>query len=177
MKKIFGILLVLFTIFSCSIFDEPNTEIEKLPPVTQTGRSSFGCLVNGKAVRITNSMLMRAEIQQDVFIIRFTQTINNKVWAENIKNFEFRMTDPLETGIEYDLTDTNSYKVQFIDYVNDLPNCIFEPENTLSGKLTFSRIDMTEFIISGTFEFETFTQNCDSIKVTDGRFDLYYHPR
>jgi hypothetical protein len=174
-KKI-GILLILLVLNSCSIFDEPETEIEKLPPITQTGRWSFGCLVNGKAVRITNSSLMRAETQQDVFIIRFTNTIDNKLWAENLKQFEFRMTDPLEIGIEYDLTNAGIYKLQYIEYLNDMPNCIYEPENITSGSLTFSNIDRTNHIVSGTFEFETVTQDCDTIRVTDGRFDLHYYP-
>jgi hypothetical protein len=170
------ILLILLVLNSCSIFDEPETGVEKLPPITQTGRWSFGCLENGKAVRITNSSLMRAETQQDVFIIRFTKTVDNKLWAENLKQFEFRMTDPLEIGIEYDLTNAGIYKLQYIEYLNDMPNCIYEPENITSGTLTFSNIDRINHIVSGTFEFETVTQDCDTIRVTDGRFDLRYYP-
>lgn len=176
MKKIFGLLFILFSIYSCSIFDEPDTEIEKLPPITQTGRWSFGCLINGEAVRVTNSLLMRAETQQDVFIIRFSNTVDNRMWAENLKRFEFRMTGPLEIGVEYDLTNADIYKLQYVEYLNDAPNCTYEPENITSGKLIFSNIDRTDYIVSGTFEFETVTQDCDTIRATDGRFDLHYNP-
>ncbi len=177
MKKIFGGLLIIILAFGCSIFDDdPKSEIEKLPEITQTGEWSFGCLVNGQAVRLRNSLLMRAETQQDVFIIRFSNTVNNRLWAENLKRFEFRMTGPLEIDIEYDLTDTNSYKIQYVDYINDTPNCIYEPEQIMSRTLIFSNIDRTDYIVSGTFEFETATQNCDTIRITDGRFDLHYYP-
>jgi hypothetical protein len=86
------------------------------------------------------------------------------------------MTDPLEIGIEYDLTNAGIYKLQYIEYLNDMPNCIYEPENITSGTLTFSNIDRINHIVSGTFEFETVTQDCDTIRVTDGRFDLRYYP-
>lgn len=28
--------------------NKPKTELEKLPPITQTGANTFGCLVNGR---------------------------------------------------------------------------------------------------------------------------------
>ncbi len=45
-------------IYTCLLFvilntqckkDDLNAELAKLPPITQTGANTFGCLVNGKA--------------------------------------------------------------------------------------------------------------------------------
>jgi hypothetical protein len=38
----------------------------------------------------------------------------------------------------------------------------------------FSKIDRTNYILSGTFEFSAVTENCDTVKITDGRFDVHY---
>ena len=44
-------LLFISTILSCCNNDDDNskTELEKLPPATQTGANTFGCLLNGSA--------------------------------------------------------------------------------------------------------------------------------
>jgi hypothetical protein len=41
-----------------------------------------------------------------------------------------------------------------------------------SGILTITKFDLTNRILSGTFQFTLFKAGCDSIKVTQGRFDM-----
>jgi hypothetical protein len=59
--------LVLFAVVmairgGCRLFKsddpEPKTELEKLPPITQEGKNTFGCLVNGTAFVVTNTSNM-----------------------------------------------------------------------------------------------------------------------
>ena len=51
MKNLLLLLLVTFAISCCNKGDDdqPKTELEKLPPATQTGANTAGCLVNGVA--------------------------------------------------------------------------------------------------------------------------------
>lgn len=55
MKKYTTFLIVLLatTLLAASCkkdkAQDDRTELEKLPPITQTGANTFGCLVNGKA--------------------------------------------------------------------------------------------------------------------------------
>jgi hypothetical protein len=52
MKKKLFIILTAVALSCCSKDEQPNTpktELEKLPPATQTGANTAGCLVNGKA--------------------------------------------------------------------------------------------------------------------------------
>ena len=51
LKNIAWLLIIaLCSIFTaCKKVKEPPTELSKLPPATQTGANTFGCLVNGKA--------------------------------------------------------------------------------------------------------------------------------
>jgi hypothetical protein len=47
MKKIFLLLITSFALWSCDKDDKPSNPIDQLPPATQTGAGTFGCLVNG----------------------------------------------------------------------------------------------------------------------------------
>lgn len=54
MKKLLLLLAVFAFFVSCNKDDDPTpepqiSEIDKLPPATQTGANKVGCLVNGKA--------------------------------------------------------------------------------------------------------------------------------
>ena len=72
MKYLLSILsLALIGCFSsCNLFssedDEPKTELEKLPPLTTTGENTFGCLVNGEALVVTNTLEITAIYQGGV---------------------------------------------------------------------------------------------------------------
>lgn len=48
MKEMLSLFLctVALTSLSDCDRDEPKTELEKLPPITQEGKNTFGCLVN-----------------------------------------------------------------------------------------------------------------------------------
>ncbi len=53
------LLLVSFGgLCSCELIsnNEPKTELEKLPPITQEGKNTFGYLVNGEAIVVRNKI-------------------------------------------------------------------------------------------------------------------------
>ncbi|MBS1557911.1 MAG: hypothetical protein JST69_04210 [Bacteroidetes bacterium] len=58
---------------SCDLFKKndpkPLTELEKLPPATQTGKNTFGCLVNGKAVIASTTTNVTGVYQQGILQI------------------------------------------------------------------------------------------------------------
>ena len=83
--------------------------------------------------------------------------------------------DPIEINQNYNLTDLPIHKVQFRDS-NSNNKCLYDYSDTIMGSITLSNLDRTNFIISGQFEFSTVTQDCDTVQVTDGRFDVQYIP-
>lgn len=49
MKKIFLLLVAIISLNGCDKDDDkPIAEIDKLPPATQTGANTFGCLLDGQ---------------------------------------------------------------------------------------------------------------------------------
>ena len=59
MKHIIMLLVAMVMITSCKKTDTNSldAELAKLPPITQTGANTFGCLVNGRAVLPNSSCI------------------------------------------------------------------------------------------------------------------------
>jgi len=150
---------------------KPKTELEKLPAATQTGAYKFGCLVNGKAWIPKSSLRFSCDNE-----------VNFDLWAEVQTNgiyqsiFFFREDRMSATG-SYAFNDKTKQYAIFSEF-NDLINtCECSADGTNgNGALTITKFDQTKLIISGTFNFTAWNTKCDTIKVTEGRFDLHYYP-
>ncbi len=174
MKTLLTIILFisLGLCISCDLglgIHEP-TELEKLPPLTTSGENTFGCLVNGEALIADHSLDITAIYQQGKLQLGGGQEDN-----DIDKDLDFVLEDPLEENVFYELTNFPIHRSKFRDR-DSSKNCLYDFENTFKGHLTFTKIDRTNFIISGTFEFSTVTEDCDTVHITDGRFDMQYIP-
>ena len=174
MKKIILLLclLPLLSTTSCNNDDDNNTQnpIDQLPPETQSGANTFGFLVNGEPISVTNTSQQTAIYQQGQ--LQFGGGIDN---SERDIGISISLVDPITINIDYDLTNFPMYTAQFGWREGEI-NCSYPFEDTYQGTVRFSNIDTTNFIISGTFEFSTITDGCENISITNGRFDLQYIP-
>jgi hypothetical protein len=175
MKKF--LLLSLLTSFillasQCKNDDDnktPLAPIDQLPPPTQEGKYTFGCLVNGEAwiPRTTTDMVaiyqqgvlsigadVDSKEESIIFVIRDTSIITDKIYTLN---------DP-------PITEAKFYSVEGTVW------CDYNSDDTINGYITLSRFDKINYIISGQFKFTTVNSDCDTIRVTDGRFDMKYIP-
>jgi len=173
---LFFILAMILLCTSCNWFpywnEEVKTELEKLPPATRSGEYTFGCLVNGKAFVIEDTYGLTAVYQSEIFSLSAQISMGNKD-----KGISFIIYDKIVSGKVYDLVDTINVKAGFSNtyyYSNSI--CQYLPDNTLSGNLTIDHFDQKKYIISGTFEFSAANDDCDTIHITDGRFDMKYIP-
>jgi hypothetical protein len=175
--RFIGFCLLLGTagLQSCDLFkaDDPKplTELEKLPPITQAGKNTFGCLVNGKA--------WVAPTQNDAlaFYQQGTLSISGLRHLPTFENIELIVIDnslSILTG-EYPLNQLAQEPLSFASFFSSA-SCFYEEENTLTGKLTITKIDDVNRVVSGTFEFTTELPNCERIVITHGRFDINYVP-
>ncbi|MBO0356923.1 hypothetical protein J0X19_03110 [Hymenobacter sp. BT186] len=72
----------------------------------------------------------------------------------------------------YSLRNPQDTKASYDDVKS---NCYWSTNDSATtyrrGTLTITRLDLTAGIISGTFDFTLYKPGCNSIRVTDGRFD------
>ncbi|RDC62942.1 DUF6252 family protein [Adhaeribacter pallidiroseus] len=78
----------------------------------------------------------------------------------------------LSTSGTYSFSNKRSSGVSYTDHKTGCEYASRDSINTYSsGTLTITKLDLNQRIISGKFEFTLAKPGCDTIKVTDGRFD------
>jgi hypothetical protein len=169
-------LICLFSLVlfydSCDPF-ESVTE-EKLPPITQEGKNTFGCLVNGKIWipkgKVASTSNLDASYDPsyrgglfDVDAYRTTDSEDSNIYL---------YMSGVTTSGSYDLCCLEIGSVLF-DYSL---NCYFDRDASIyrAGELVITKFDLTKRIVSGTFGFKAYKPGCDTVKVTDGRFDMKF---
>jgi hypothetical protein len=146
-------------------------ESDSLPPETSEGRGKFGCYVNGKLWLPDGR---NHQVGTVIVTDNRPDTTALTIYAENVKsdeNFSIFVYDvpALIVGKTYDYSQ-NKYYVQFTKIVGSTGCFLNAP---ISGYVQFTRIDFTNRVISGTFEFTLTGTECnDEVIVTEGRFDI-----
>lgn len=152
----------------------PKTELEKLPPITQTGANTFGCLLNGKAWIPGGGGFFG-----NVLSVQYDPAFEGgslSVRAKKITNgTSVRITlngDSINTVGSFLLLLHSQFNVVFSDQMN----CNFHTyyDKPILGILNISNFDRNNRIISGTFSFKISTAECGLIEATEGRFDVKY---
>ena len=169
-KTIF--LLFLICIFGCEKDDKPANPIDQLPPATQTGAGTFGCLVNGEPF-----------VDNSGFFNCFYQNVGGEYYFGIGSNNEQAGLTQIIIGSNKSPIITNSFvelnentdmqfyaeiKVKNIsgDYVTT---------NQADGSVIFTRYDVGSQIVSATFEFIIEIPSTGQIiHITDGRFDSHF---
>jgi hypothetical protein len=153
--------------------EEPETELEKLPPATQEGKNTFGCLVDGKAWVAKTSIDASSFYQEGILSIMMADSkgafiiyILDENLAEREYHLPTQVTEYVKNAAEY-----------FSFSEKNCDNYITIDDHTGTLKITYLNQQWGKWIISGTFEFEGYSDKCQkTIKITDGRFDLNYTP-
>ena len=167
---------LLFTLENCKKKHEdprPLTELEKLPAATQVGKGTFGCLVNGKAMIAPDESYTSSFYQQGILEISSRTLVIPDIPSLGL-NIDLAENGYLLQETDYPLTPPPYYTVSFGSIENGRPLCIYEIASTISGKATITKFDHKNYVVAGLFEFTTYLAGCDTVKVTDGRFDLRY---
>ena len=175
--KILQLILIMGLALNTSCDkDDDHTPIEKLPPATETGAQTFGCLINGEA--FVPPKLGRNSPRAFYQFVRGAYTFNfsgSTGGGEELKTVIVGGIDI--SGInegDYILTEEESGKF-YGEYLKggglDLSSATTS-ENP--GTLRITRFDTEKFIISGAFSFTVKDENGNNIEITEGRFDLNY---
>ncbi len=172
MKNLLLFLFISITISSCNNDDDntPQNPVDQLPPPTTTGENTFGFMVNGEPVSISNTTEMAAIYQGGLLQLGADYEIEDidrgvTIWLER---------ENLVEGSYF--LNGNTLNIAF--FKESISECtLYETFSPNSGSLKIDFIDHEQFIVSGRFEFEAVSPTCEeNITITNGRFDMQYIP-
>lgn len=183
-QSLFLVFIATMTIMAaCKKENTVQNELSKLPAATQTGANTFGCLVNGKAWVALNkdcSILCDPAFRMDYDGSRGGHLSIDAIFLNSVQNINQGI------GIGFDSTNfKTSFKYTDIGMAShlgfyflnkNLSNDCKEiktmlPNTMTSGTVILTKYDLRTGIVSGTFEFTLTKSGCETITVTNGRFD------
>jgi hypothetical protein len=144
--------------------------LETLPPITQEGKNTFGFLLNGKAWIPRAEAFEQTKIsasygngQLNIGALRKRTVLKiNQVFAISISDHSVR-----DTGY-YILQESPANGAHYWAY-SDSAACEYETNKLQPGILHITRLDN---VIAGTFEMTFVNDKCDTVRITEGRFDI-----
>ena len=177
MKNLFSCFLIVLFFSNCK--KTATSELDKLPPITQEGKRTFGCLINGNACipdggSFIGSPPLRGYYDSDL----------NGQFAINCeynggKNTIIIAVDSVLTYHEYEIKDTTNKNVRVAIFNYNQSNiCRYTGSLydfiSITGSVKISNFNLSLGIVSGTFNFDIKTNECGNYEVTNGRFDYKF---
>ncbi|GAB3636589.1 hypothetical protein GCM10027422_21790 [Hymenobacter arcticus] len=173
----FLLLAALLGLSQCHHADPgPAKPEDQLPPATQTGAGTFGCLLNGQPwtpsgysghpdfITTYDAGYHNGTLQIKCY--RYTT-------SGTLQGLTFGATNVKQAGT-YLFASTGDNGLNYIDTELKSPCSIVDNANSgayQTGNLTLTRFDLKAGVISGTFNFKLYQSGCDTLKITQGRFD------
>ena len=162
---------------------DPANPEDQLPPATQTGAGTFGCLLNGQPW--TPNGFNGYPNLQAIYDPSFNGgnlDIRVYMYPSGLKQAQYvgfggdQITKP---GTYTITTPSNPappgpYTVLFADGNVSSPCNMYQVgigATQAGGQFTITRLDPTNRIVSGTFQFTLIRPSCDTIRIAQGRFD------
>ncbi|WP_026977447.1 hypothetical protein [Flavobacterium tegetincola] len=195
MKTKILLFLTILSLVSCSSDDSSNDPASRLPPETQTGANTFGCIIDGKILLprsgntsqinpLYGARLLRgfAEFDFDYYELEIIDHKSNRS-----ASFYIHMHNAVQNGVGSYIIDESNGMNGIDGYAHNYIHCnvysretssyqkYVSFENSGSFIITKSmRNATTGNIISGTFNCKVRNINNpnDEIEITDGRFDI-----
>lgn len=181
MKKLLLIILLPLLInASCkkTVTPIPTPTIEQLPPATQEGKNTCGFLVNGK---VWLPKAKRGDLKPSL-VWWYDPAYHNGTFNINGLRIE-KGTDSTFTDFVIAIDNfsqigkylLNKEPGRMAEYGDWYKNCLYYKSDTIPGHNSF--VNITTFnlqtrIIAGTFQFTLAKPGCDTIRITEGRFDI-----
>ena len=145
---------------------QPTTCDTCLPAITTTGQNTFGCRVNGKVWLPQNG-----SFQPGVNADLSGNQIGIEGYNDTRSEFVSIWVNPIYDTCYYILP-TNFLSVQRGQFLQ--LKKYFITDTISSGFIHFTRVDFKQGVFSGTFAFDTYSNDKkDTIHITDGRFDIH----
>ena len=195
MKNLISILLFIVSLNSCTKSNDTETIAQdQLPAITTSGANTAGCIINGKVLIPKNgSQTIGGPL---IYGLKyhlgnsFGVPLFNDYFAVRIKNLKnidgddiYIHFNEMVQGIGiYDLGQSNGNYFTaspnnnhvILKRIVNSDNVKTFLSNSNSGRITITRFNYPNKIISGIFSFNLYNSNNPNeiIQITDGRFDI-----
>jgi hypothetical protein len=176
MKKIPPLLLILFLI-KCSGCDVLPTPKEELPPITQEGKNTFGCLVNGKVwLPKGNNGTANLDLSYDLSFMGGAFNISAYSIENGFRKYITISSDSISKSGTYQVSPIGRFLTFYSELDSKGAGCDLSDFSIVKrkGQVVITKLDVGKQIASGTFEFTLYKPGCDTVKVTQGRFDIKF---
>ena len=173
--------LVLLT--QCSKCKDDVAPLDQLPPATQTGANTFGCLVNGQAwtpngrVGLSDNLVIQYEASPtlggnlNISAFRYSGSGSDTKQAIKVSASPIFQARSFSLDFPYTEGSASYYDRAKLNPCNEY---FYNDVSYRRGTLTLTKLDEQAGIIAGTFEFTVTTPGCDTVRVTQGRFDAKF---
>lgn len=180
-------ILLLITCLLCFAQckkDKTKTPLEQLPPETQTGANTFGCLINGQVFRPGGAQLSGGSLNA-IYQHIFPSTPSGYIFGISAKNNQ-EQCKLRQIGFAFDSVSMRVAVYQLEKRVNGKGAGVYQEfycnqtfkeyvtNEILNGELNVKKFDTIDQIASGTFWFKALSNLGDTVSVTEGRFDVRY---
>ncbi len=154
----------------------------ELPPETQIGANTFGCLVNGKvwvpkgtdyySGNNVTAYYQHIYPSPDGFVFRLSASDYEK----NPLEFFSIILDSakIQPGIPYLIKNGHLGEFSASYWIGSDQQKTYSVKEPLTGTIIFKKFDEVNLIASGTFWFDARNIEGSIIHVTEGRFDVKY---
>ena len=184
---LYSFLLLTFFIFSQCKKSIPANPIDELPPETQTGANTFGCLVDGKAFKPGGASLSGGSFR--CFYQNLGSAINGGYYFGVSGTFRNNSNGSGSTVGLY----TDSFKIEantkykplirvkgnpyalYSSYTSNLSYQSYETDgSTYKGEFWIKKLDTISQIVAGTFWYDAVNTAGQKVEIREGRFDMHY---
>jgi len=173
------LLSLLLLLVSCKKEKEKDP-LSQLPPETQTGANTFGCLINGEIFKPGGAQLSGGSLQCNYQFVdkAYYFVLIGRYRMKRVGNSVGLYADSLQIqkGQKYILksrTMGNSSGTILLD--KDLTYDRFVTDgSSYTGELWIKHFDTVGQIASGTFWFDAVSETGEVVQVREGRFDMGY---
>jgi hypothetical protein len=143
-----------------------------LPFATTEGLNTMGCLINGEPWLPLKENLVGDLVYHIPFSVG-AQSMGGGVSIQGIRDFDNWnevldvVADPAESIGFFEFPSYANY------YIDSNSGCgFYDLDTTFNSYVQITKLDFNSEIVSGRFEMQVVNENCDTLTITHGRFDL-----
>ncbi|MBE7176094.1 MAG: hypothetical protein INR69_06805 [Mucilaginibacter polytrichastri] len=176
-----GFLMVLFCLGACKKDEKNIPEIERLPPATQSGKYTAGCLVDGRAllpdkIASVGTTGLKSEVVKTKIGWYFNLSIVDSQNKPNTRALSIVAKDiDLKEGRAYPLgimANTGADGVYL--WSTGQNDYIYSTAINATGLLTITKLDPEKGVVAGTFYLDAVRDDGKRVEIREGRFDVWF---